>query len=169
MDCVIFRRISVCSRERRASPKVTHKVGTIMTKKLGQAFQGLQVQGGALVAFRRRRNLLSAKQDQESTRNLSRGSRYGKVVRCHLPILERGQQHRLKLSGGTTWAGTALTSFRLLSSVTVRWTVTDGTTSDKSATNNKPGAFEPSSLKNAGFLFTVLLQHRYPNIIPGKT
>ena len=42
--------LSVCSRERRASPKVTHNVGTIMTKKLGQAFQGLQVQDRVLVA-----------------------------------------------------------------------------------------------------------------------
>ena len=29
--------------------------------------------------------------------------------------IERGQHYRLTLSGGTTWAGTALTSFRLLS------------------------------------------------------
>ena len=103
--------------------------GTIMTKKLGQAFQGLRVQGRVRFALqttqfpletvrfpwepwshlRRRRNTLSPKQDQESTRTLSRGSRYGKGVRCPLPIPERGQHHRLTLSVGTTWAGTALT------------------------------------------------------------
>ena len=41
------------------------------------------------------RNPLTPNKDQESTRTLSRGSRYGKVVRCHLPIPERGQHHRL--------------------------------------------------------------------------
>ena len=44
-------RLSGGLRERRASPKVTHNVGTIMTKKLGQAFQGLQVQGRARFAL----------------------------------------------------------------------------------------------------------------------
>ena len=38
--------------DRRAERRrlVTHKVGTVISKKLGQAFQGLRVQGGALVA-----------------------------------------------------------------------------------------------------------------------
>ena len=95
-------------------------------------FKGLRVQGRVRFALqttqfpletvrfpwepwshlRRRRNPLSPKQDQESTRNLSRGSRYGKGVRCPLPIPERGQYYRLTLSVGTTWAGTALTCFR---------------------------------------------------------
>ena len=43
------------------------------------------------------------------------------------PINERGQQFRLIQSGGTTWAGTALTGFHPFPSETVRWTVSDGT------------------------------------------
>ncbi len=67
----------------------------------------------------------------------------GRWFDATFPYLSEDSIIDLYLSGKNTWAGTALTSFRLLSSVTVRWTVTDGTTSDKSATNNKPGAFEP--------------------------
>ena len=43
------------------------------------------------------------------------------------PINERGQRFRLIQSGGTTWAGTALTGFHPFPSETVRWTVSDGT------------------------------------------
>ena len=56
-------KLFVGSHERRASPKVTHFVSTIMTKKLGQAFQGLRKSRGQspLVALRRERNPLSPK------------------------------------------------------------------------------------------------------------
>ena len=59
IDCAIFAVFSgefshtlpVYSRERRASPNFSHPVGSIISKKLGQAFQGLQVQDRARFAL----------------------------------------------------------------------------------------------------------------------
>ena len=120
-----------------------------MTKKLGQAFQGLRVQGRARFALQTtqfpletvrfpqgtvvasiamERNLLSPKIAQQGVAKCPQAfceqfpkgfaGRYSKGV----PYVkrpfdaafshknERGQDYRLKQSGGTTWAGTALTN-----------------------------------------------------------
>ncbi len=116
----------ICSRERRASAKVTHSVGSVMIKSLGQAFSkacGSRAAPWEPTDKHYLSGYLSPSLDQESARTLSRGSRYGERGSMPLSLY----LSELQIIGyaviGTTWADTALTSFALCPSSTVRWTV----------------------------------------------
>ena len=127
-----LRTLPICSRERRASPKVTHNVGTVISKKFGQAFQGLQVT--VRVANHNRAPGRPPQRAKSPIPKISsaRGSkmpagilRRGRIARASpmgkgrsmrpFPINERGQHTRLTQSGGTTWGGTPLPIIDLLS------------------------------------------------------
>ena len=130
--------------ERRA--KVTHNVGTIITKSLGQAF--LKACRSRAAPWSLHRNGAKSPLPKISS---ARGSpmpagigRRGRIARASpmdevgsMPTssikIEREQHYRLTQSGGTTWACTALTIIDLFIPWTVRWTVHGGTTSGQNA------------------------------------
>ena len=155
IDCAIFAVFSgefphtlpVYSRERRASPNFSHPVGSIISKKLGQAFSKACRSRAAPWSLHRN----GAKSPLPKISS-ARGSpmpagigRRGRIARASpmdevgsMPTssikIEREQHYRLMQSGGTTWAGTALTIIDLFIPWTVRWTVHGGTTSGQNAT-----------------------------------
>ena len=86
-----------------------------MTRKFYSIFfKKSRVQGSALGSYRHAltNGLFSPSLDQESSRNLSRGSRYGE--RGSMPLSPYLSELVTTDSAvtGTTWAGTALTGFR---------------------------------------------------------
>ena len=157
---VCVHTLSIYSRERRASAKVTHNVGTIMTKKFYSIFfKKSRVQGSALGTYRHAltNGLFSPSLDQESSRNLSRGSRYGE--RGSMPLSPYLSELVTTDSAvtGTTWAGTALTGFR---------SVTSGDCPVDSSRRTKPqtGVLLPSCQS-----FTTLQVFRTPTWRPYST
>ena len=110
-----MHQLPVCSRERRASAKVTHNVGTIMTRKFYSIFfKKSRVQGSALGTYRHAlsNDLFSPSLAQEGYGKTKQGvSHVGRWVRCPPPHFCEDSTTDSAVTG-TTWAGTALTNFR---------------------------------------------------------
>ena len=107
--------LPVCSRERRASAEVTHPVGSLMTKSLGQAFSKACRSRTESWSLSAESEIFPPKQDQESSRNLSRGSRLEKAR--SMRVFSNNREDRssgLLAQVGLRGGGTPLASFHSL-------------------------------------------------------